>query len=69
MQIAYTDHAKKRMRQRGITMLEVEHALTYPTSAQKGPDGKRRILGMVNNREVIVLFTDEENYIKVITVM
>jgi chemotaxis signal transduction protein len=69
MKIAYTDHAKERMRQRGITMLEVEHVLTYPTRMQNLPEGKKRILGTVNNREVIVLSSDEENYIKVITVM
>ncbi len=65
----HTDHAEKRMKQRGITMLEVEHVLTYPKKVQNLPDGKKRVLGTVNNREIVILSIDEENYIKVITVM
>lgn len=69
MNVTYSDHAKKRMGQRGITELEVEHVLTYPTYIMKSFDGTKEALGEINNRKIKIKFIEKENYIKIITLM
>lgn len=69
MEAVYSDHAKKRMKQRGITELEVEHILKHPHYVKKSFEGTKEALGEVNNRQIKVKFIEIENYIKIITVM
>ena len=69
MKIIYSEHAKKRIKQRGITELEIEHILKHPFYIKKSFEGTKEALGKVNNRLVKVKFVEIENYIKVITVM
>ena len=66
MDIVYSDHARKRMKQRGITKLEVEHILKYPTYVKKS---FKEAFGKINKLEVKIEFIQRENYIKIITVM
>ena len=69
MEIRYSDHAEKRMRQRGITGLEVEQVLRYPKYIKKSFEGRKIAEGEVNNRRIKISFVEKENFIKIITVM
>lgn len=69
MKIVYSEHAIKRMKQRGITELEVEHILRYPSYIKKSFEETKEAVGKVNNRLIKIKFIEIENYIKVITVM
>lgn len=69
MEIEYSDHAKKRMRQRGITELEVEHVLEHPRYVKKSFEGRKIAEGEVNNRKIKISFIEKESFIKIITVM
>ena len=69
MDIVYSDHAKKRMRQRGIDEWEIEHLLKYPAYTKRGYEGKIEAVGEIRNRKVKIVFIREENYIKIITVI
>ena len=69
MNIIYPDHAKKRMKQRGITKLEVEHILKYPFYIRKSFKNRKEAVGKVGNRLIKIEFIQKESYIKIITVM
>ena len=69
MEIIYSDHAKKRMRQRGITELEIEHILKHPYYIKKSFEGTKEGVGEINNRIIKIKFVEIENYIKIITVI
>lgn len=69
MKIVYSDHAKKRMKQRGITELEVEHVLMHPIYLKKSFDGRKEAYGEITGRMVKVEFVNIENYIRIITVI
>ncbi len=68
MKIIYSNHAKKRMRERGIEDWEVEHILKFPEFIKKGFDNKREAVGLSKNKRIKVIFI-KENYIKIITVV
>ena len=69
MRIKYSDHAERRMKQRAVTKLEVEHILQYPNQIIKSFDGTQEAIGEVNNRTIRVKLIPIKNYIKIITVM
>lgn len=69
MQIIYSNHAKKRMKLRGIEEFEVEHILKYPSYIKKSAENRREAVGELKNREIKIIFIKEENYIKIITVI
>ncbi len=69
MEIVYSDHARKRLKQRGITTLEVEHILKFPTYIKKSFEGRKEAVGEINNRTMKVVFIEKENYLKIITVI
>jgi uncharacterized DUF497 family protein len=69
MKISVSHHARQRMKQRGITFLEVEFVFKYPSSILRSFDNRITIKGIVNNRELSVVCIKKENYIKIITVM
>ena len=64
----YSDHAKRRMKQRGIEEWEVEHLLKHPPYTQKSSEGRISIVGECRNRTIKVIFI-KESYIKIITVI
>ncbi|HLC71540.1 MAG TPA: DUF4258 domain-containing protein [Candidatus Nanoarchaeia archaeon] len=69
MEIIYSDHARKRMKQRGLTELELKHILEHPTYVKKTFEGRKEAVGMINNRVAKIVFFETENYIKIITIM
>ena len=68
MKIIYSDHAKKRMRERNITEEEVEYILKSPEFVKKDFNNKREAVGHIKNRKIKIVFV-KENYIKIITVI
>ncbi len=69
MKIIYSQHSVKRMKQRGITYIEIEQVLKQPNYIKKTFEGRKEALGKVKNRTIKVEFINMENYIKIITVM
>ncbi len=69
MEVTYSYHAKKRMKQRGIEEWEIEHLLKYPAYIKKTFDGRKEAVGEIRDRLVKVIFIKEEKYINVITVI
>ncbi len=69
MKVVYSDHAEKRLRQRGITTLEIEHVLKYPIYVKKSYEGRKEAVGEIRNRTVKIAFEERENYINIISVM
>lgn len=69
MNIVYSEHALKRMKQRGITSLEVEHVLRYPTFIKKSAEEIRECIGECNNRTIRIFYLKKETFIKIVTVI
>lgn len=69
MNIVYSEHAILRMKQRGITSLEVEHVLQYPMYIKKSSEERKEAVGIVGNKAIKIKFIAIENYIKIITVI
>ena len=69
MNIVSYDHAKKRMKQRGITEFEVEQVLNSPFYIKKSFEGRKEAVGNIKNRIIKIEFIEIENYIKIITVI
>ena len=69
MKIIYSDHAKKRMKQRGIEEWEIEHLIKHPSYIRKTFEERKEAIGEIRNREVKIVFINEENYIKIITII
>ena len=69
MNIVYSNHAKKRLKQRGLTELEIEHVLEYPSYIKKSIEGRKIAEGEIKNRKINVVFVEKEKYIKIITVI
>jgi len=67
MNVVYSDHALTRMRERGITSLEIEHVIDHPERVWKS--GEVWIAhGSINARLLDVVFAKTENYIRIVTV-
>ncbi|MDP2946800.1 MAG: DUF4258 domain-containing protein [Nanoarchaeota archaeon] len=69
MEIIYSYHSKKRLKQRGITELDVQHVLKYPIYTKKSFEERKEAVGEINNKRIKVIFIEKENYIKIITIM
>ncbi|MBS3151071.1 DUF4258 domain-containing protein [Candidatus Woesearchaeota archaeon] len=69
MEVIYSDHAEKRIKQRGIAKWEVEHILEFPFYIKKSFSGRKEAVGKIKGRMIKIKFVEEENYIKIITVM
>lgn len=69
MEVIYSNHAKKRMKQRGIEEWEIKHALKFPTYIKKSFNEKREAVVNIKNRIIKIVFIKIENYIKIITVI
>jgi len=68
MEIFYSNHAKKRMKERGIGNWEVEYLIKHPSYIKKSGD-KKEAVGMMRNREIRIIYAEIENYIRIITVI
>lgn len=69
MNVVYSDHAKKRMQQRGIDKWEVEHILKSPSYVKKSFEGRKIAVGELRNRTIEIVYIDLENYKKIITII
>ena len=69
MKIIYSDHAKKRLRQRGISELEVKQILDHPDYIKKSFEGRKEAVGEVRNRLIKIEFIEKDNYLKIITII
>jgi len=67
MHLSYSFHAIQRMKQRGITDLEVRHVLEYPARIKK--THRIEAHGIVNHRAIKVVYVKKDNYLRIITVM
>ncbi len=67
--VFFTNHAKIRMKQRGITSLEVFDILKFPRLIKKSFSRRQEYMGFVNNRKIKVVLIKKEKYIKIITVI
>lgn len=67
--VVYSGHALKRMGQRGVTELEVEHILRFPDYVRKSFEGRKEAVGEIGSRRVKVVFIEKENYLKIVTVI
>lgn len=68
MKIVYSDHAQQRMKQRGITSLEIEFVLNHPDYIKKSCDVKEAV-GHVKDKYIKIAFEEMENYIRVISIL
>lgn len=68
MEIIYSDHAIKRMKQRGIEDWEIEKIVKFPAFIKKVND-KIESVGESRNRKVKIVYRKEQSYIKIITVI
>ena len=68
-EIIYIDHAEKRRKQRGFTTLEIELALKTPYITKRRKDGRIEIAAKVKTRTVKIVYEEEENYLKIVSVM
>ncbi len=69
MKLIYSEHAIRRMKQRGITEMEIEYVLDYPTYVKKTFEGRKEAMGIVKSRIIKVVFFEIENYLKIITII
>jgi len=69
MEIIYSEHAKKRLKQMGITELEVEHVLERPIYVKRSFEERKEAVGEIKNRTIKIIFIETENYIRIITVI
>ena len=68
MEIIYSEHAKKRMKQRDIEDWEIEHIINHLSYTKKSSDGTIVAVGEIKDKKLKIIYTKEENYIKVISV-
>lgn len=69
MKIVFSDHAKKRIEERGIEEWEIEHILKFPLYIKKSFEERKEAIGKPKERIIKIVFKKEENYIKIITVI
>ena len=69
MKIDYSDHAEKRIKQRGITKLEVEYILKHSMYIKKSFEGTKEASGEIRGRIIKIKFIETENYIRIITII
>ncbi len=63
MRIIYTSHAKKRMKERGISEWEVNYTLEFPNHIRKSFNNRLIAVGELNNKRIEIIFIRKDNYI------
>ncbi len=66
--IIYDRHAKRRMKERGVTEKEVETAISEPEYIEASIKGRQNAYKFIGGRFLRVTFKKESNNILVITV-
>ncbi len=57
------------MKQRAITDIQIRLALKHPKYTRKLADGRKEAISEVDSRQIRIIFTEQEKYIKIITIM
>lgn len=68
MRIQFSHHAKKRMIERGISLEDVRRALEMPDYTVTHTSTKE-VSCRIEAKTLKIVYTEEDNYINVITVM
>jgi len=68
MGLAYTPHARRRMRQRDISEADVETVMRTPQKSRRDPDGNPIYAARVGGRAIEVVIAARSHPRRVITV-
>jgi len=66
-QIKYDRHAKRRMKERGVTEEEVEMTINNPDYIEPSIKERKNAYRFINDRFLRVTFKEESNHILIIT--
>ncbi len=69
MEIIFSRHAIRRMRERGFESWEVEHLVGHPSYIKRFSDDRVEVFGEMKNRKIKIVYKMGDNYIKIITVI
>ena len=69
MKIIFSNHAKIRCRQRKISQLIVKQIIQKPEISYPGKSGERNVIAKIKKMKVRVVFFEEKNCVKIITVI
>ena len=68
MRIVLSNHAKKRLIERGIKMRDVQEAIDIPDyTVSKG--NKKEAYKTMNGKTIKIVYSQEDKYIKVVTLI
>ena len=67
-QIKFSDHAERRRKQRGMSEHQIIEVIELPEYFKKMPDGRKVAFKLIQNRSITVVYREEENFIRIITV-
>ena len=68
MEIIFTDHAKQRMIERGIKFNEIKETIELPNYTIS-KNGKIEAYKKIENKTLRVIYSKEDKYIRIITVI
>ena len=68
-EIKYDRHARRRMKWRGITELEVKQTLEEPGKAELTGEGRKNVFKMIGSRYIKVTYRELKNEILIISVV
>jgi len=66
--VKFSFHAEERRKQRGITELQIIDVIQRPEYFKRMLDGRKVAVKIIQNRTITVVYREEENFIRVITV-
>ena len=69
MKVSYSKHAIIRMKQRGITKLEVKFILKHHDLMRLSKSNTKIASGHLAGRRINVVFSEKESYINIVTVL
>ena len=67
--IIYSKHAEQRRKQRGFSPFVVEHILAHPKMTKKRLDNLTEVVGIFQQRSVIIIYLEKETYIKIVSII
>lgn len=62
-------HAEKKRRQKGLTDIDLENIIMFPSKKRKRKDDRVEVEGVARNRDIFVVYEERENYLRVITII
>ncbi len=64
-----TNHAKKRMKERGITEKEIKKVLKNPDYSYPGAKGEKNLIKKINGKKIRVVYRESPRRKIIITVL